>query len=73
MTRQRPSLDDASPAWERFGVADGIYVFNCARKPATYDRLVPVDDEELMRGGTDEDSATSDQFEVMLLSGIELN
>lgn len=75
-TTASSSPDSSTPQpplqWTRFGTGDEdeLFVFVCVRKPSTYDWEVPLDDEELIQGGRGQDGV-DDQFERMLLGGME--
>lgn len=62
-----PSLSTATdPGHDRGEDTDELFLFICSRRPASYDWLVPSDDDELM-SGQDPDM----QFELLMLGGLE--
>lgn len=74
-TPPKPTTPAAAPPpleWTRFGTGDEdeLFIFVCERRPETYEWTVPEDDEELMRGASGQAGA-DDQFERLLLGGIE--
>ncbi|ORY84729.1 putative methyltransferase-domain-containing protein [Leucosporidium creatinivorum] len=58
--------------WARFGTGDEdeLFIFVCERRPSTYDWDVPEQDEQLMQGLPGQDGE-DDQFEQLLLGGLE--
>lgn len=52
------------------GEDDELFIFVCERRPSTYDWKVPEDDVQLMQGIPGQDGE-DDQFEQLLLGGME--
>ncbi|KAK4692457.1 hypothetical protein P7C70_g9123, partial [Phenoliferia sp. Uapishka_3] len=76
LTRSTPPASSSpakDPPCVRFGEEDDIHIFVCTRRPSTFDLPIPSSDEHLMRGSPGDATSASDQFELMLFSGISLD